>query len=1028
MPTLFGREKEISTLLDAFKRTAHSTVPTSSIQTETDVEDQSPRELVLIGGSSGTGKSALAHTLQPVVVGDGGFFLAGKFELTGRQDPYAAFKAALTPCIDAVLNEEPQNQDNQSQSPNSRLSQLRQAIQVAVAAEGRVLTDMIPSLEKLIGKQEEVTKMSGSEALHRFQYVFCKFCHAISTVVPLVLCLDDLQWGDLASLDLLYDLLLNESNASERGSLLIVATYRDDEVLTKKSSSKGEGELSLDSPFQKISERVCLLALSSSLRLTDIALGALNESSTNDLVAAILDLPSDSTRSLARLVFAKSRGNAFHALQYLRSLIDGGIVSLDPASQQRKWSDRDIQQLSGADDQTLDDLVRQKIENLPNFTQKMLQVASCIGDDVDLSTLSLVFDDSTDDITSSLDLSVHEHLLVYLPDQGRCRFSHDRIRSAVYSCITDSDALSYQIGQKLWSRSSPIVLSASICTIANLVNKGIHKIEHQKERYKVATLNLQAGENAAALHSFPEAADYFRTGIDLLPDVVCWQEEYDITLKLYNADADAELCNQDFNRVALLTSEILRHARNFDDKLAANIAQIYAAGQNGCLNEAMDLGVKVVRQLGVDFPSNPSDFAIVKDLIKTAAVLYGKSDDAIMSLPLMRDERKLTAVHILNMIVLYAVQSGSPFLPLIATKLVQLCLKHGLSKGCAHGFALYSFLVARFNRRQCYRFGRLALTIVEKLRAREMIPCVHSVAFFESNHWVHPLKESFAPLKKSCIQIGLDIGDVEYVCLTSMFQGILAAYSGMPLPKAQVFLMEAADRMTRYKQNNFLQIVNVHLQATCALLRENVPLTNAIQGFAVGDPNHKVASVYRYSWGATLAYFIGDFSEADACVRKRIGLQFDLYAEYTYATDQLYQGLIAVALVRKGSNPRSNVRVCQRCLKMLKCWAKDCPDNFFNKQLLLEAELRSLKSRKAACSQTNNMYGSAYDLASKQGFTQEAALACELAGNYMHSYDHAALATEYWKKAHSLYVEWGGLAKAVHLQKEKGDAFAPSSA
>ena len=109
--------------------------------------------------------------------------------------------------------------------------------------------------------------------------------------------------------------------------------------------------------------------------------------------------------------------------------------------------------------------------------------------------------------------------------------------------------------------------------------------------------------------------------------------------------------------------------------------------------------------------------------------------------------------------------------------------------------------------------------MVKKLRAREMIPCVHLVTFFETNHWVHLVRDSFMPLKK-CIQIGLDMGDVEYVCLTLLFQDILAYYSGVALPKVQQFLMEASDRMTRYKQNNFSLIANVHLQATCALLTQ----------------------------------------------------------------------------------------------------------------------------------------------------------------------------------------------------------------
>jgi predicted ATPase len=324
MDQLIGRSEEWQQLLQAYERTKHSGAkPPRPCQ-----------EFILIRGQAGTGKTALASSLLSTVRNDAGYFLVGKFDLTCRQVPFAAFVSQFNQLTEAILGggELPQLQA-------FRVSFIRKAIQVAVGNEGRVLIDVMPSLERLMGPQQD--PVEGQEAaLHRFPVVFCKFCRAISAIVPLVFFFDDLQWSDNASLDVIQTLIQSPLDAAaySNSSLLLIGAYRDEGMSCESQSSNTESvygsevitaafcgqslNISLHSahstagalPELPLSPHLRLwlnLASQGSLCLTEISLSNLDEISQNELIAAFLELSFDSTAALGSTIFSKSEGNPF---------------------------------------------------------------------------------------------------------------------------------------------------------------------------------------------------------------------------------------------------------------------------------------------------------------------------------------------------------------------------------------------------------------------------------------------------------------------------------------------------------------------------------------------------------------------------------------------------------------------------------------------------------------------------------------------------------------------------------------------
>ena len=203
---LYGRAREIEMLLAAFERVVTGGAP----------------ELVLVSGYSGIGKSSVVNELHKVLVPPRGLFASGKFDQYKRDIPYATLAQAFQSLIRPLLGKS-----------DAELGRWRDALREALGPNGQLMVDLVPALTLIIGEQPPVPALPPQDAQRRFQLVFRRFLGVFARPEhPLALFLDDLQWLDAATLDLLEDLLTQ----SDVRHLMLIGAYRDNEVDVRSSA------------------------------------------------------------------------------------------------------------------------------------------------------------------------------------------------------------------------------------------------------------------------------------------------------------------------------------------------------------------------------------------------------------------------------------------------------------------------------------------------------------------------------------------------------------------------------------------------------------------------------------------------------------------------------------------------------------------------------------------------------------------------------------------------------------------------
>lgn len=995
--TLYGREAEVKALLDAFERVAHGAA-----------------ELMLVAGFSGIGKTAVVNEVHKPIARQRGYFIKGKFDQFNRNIPLSAFVQALRDLMGQLLSES-----------DVQLEIWRAKILDAVGENGQVLIEVIPELEQIIGPQSIAPELSGSAAQNRFNFLFQKFIQLFSTPAhPLVLFLDDLQWADLASLQLL-KLLMNDN-----GHLLVLGAYRDNEV-------------SLAHPFiLTVEELKKVGATVQTLTLTPLIF-----EHVNDLVADTLNCSRSIARPLTELVDRKTQGNPFFITQFLKALHEDGHILFN--RDLRYW-ECDISQVAALSltDNVVEFMALQ-LQKLPAATQNVLKLAACIGNQFDLTTLAIVSEQPKLSTTSTLWKALQEGLIVptnqvYKFFQGAepldahrdanptYRFLHDRIQQAAYSLIPEyqRNITHYQIGKSLLNHISSELWAENIFDIVNHLNQGTKLIATQEEKHKLSKLNLIAGKRALAATAYASAAKYFNSGIQLLElENDCWENQYQLTLSLYQSAVEAEYLTANFARAHTLASVVLEKTTNILDCIKVYEFKIQMHMAEAEMPKSLTVGTSVLELLGVDLNIAP----------EASEIKLPQLSD-IASKPMMQDAQQIAVMQILMAMLAPAYIMQPELIPPMLLTAIDRSLRYGHTSLMAQAYVWYGLFLCGSQKdlEKGYYCGLLALKVLEEFPEQVLECSVNNLFNVFIRPWKEPLINSIEPLEKAR-KIGFETGDIEYSSYATAHRCTYLFLSGRNLEEVQEQQNIALEILHKSKQEHSLGHARIWGQLVANLLQHCADPTQLsgkyfdeaelLPAFCAGGDRSLPFTAYLAK--CILSYLLEDYSTA---ITAAISAEADAEVALGF-TSVIYNLYYSLSLL-SDCNQNKSSKDCQQLVgayqdqlekveinqKLMKSWALFSPENCKHKYELVEAERCRVLGRKI---EAIERYDKAIAGAKANGYIQEEALANELAAKFYLDWNKEKVAQEYLTHAYYGYAQWGAKAKVQDLEHRYPQLLAP---
>ncbi|PSM47054.1 serine/threonine protein kinase [Chroococcidiopsis sp. CCALA 051] len=993
---LYGREREVATLIEAFDRVSRGAT-----------------EMMLVSGYSGVGKSSLVNEVHKPIVGARGYFISGKFDQFKRNIPYASLIQAFQELIRQLLTES-----------SDRIASWQAKLLTALGSNGQIIIDVIPEVERIIGVQPAVPSLGITESQNRFNRVFRQFIHVFTQPEhPLVIFLDDLQWVDLASLKLI-QLLVCDSHSQY---LLLIGAYRDNEV----SSSHP-----LISTLAEMQQAHAVT--------NNIVLQPLQITHTNQLIADTLRTNTTTTKALAELVFKKTQGNPFFLTQLLKSLYQEKLLTFDFDRAGWQWDIHVLQEIDITDNVV--ELMVSQIQKLSPKTQKVLKFAACIGDKFTLDILAIVNEKSLLETAKYLWEALQVNLisplseaykipLVIEPDTSTIllvkplkvsyRFLHDRVQQAAYSLIPDSQkqATHLKIGQLLLKNTAIAERKENIFALVNHLNYGSDLLTLDAEKYELAELNLIAGQKAKAATAYESAMRYFRVGLGLLT-ANSWQNQYELTLALYESAVETAYLNGDFEQMEQWATIVLQQAKTPIDKMKVYEVKIQTCMAQVKQLEAIAIGLQALELLGVRLPQSPSSLDLQHALSRTATNLAGKNIEDLIDLPLMTEVDKLAAIRMLTSLGSPTYQAAPMLFPLVVCEQVNLSLEFGNTPFSAYGYVCYGVILNGIveDVESAYQFGKLALNLVERFNTLELKTSVFFVAGSCTMHGKVHAKETL-PLLLNGYQNGLENGHFEYGGYAAMQRCQYSYFTGQELANLERDMANVSDALLQLKQENALSWNQIFQQSVANLLE---PTQNrcCLLGKAYNEErslpllqkaNDRTGLHYFYINKLILCYLFGEYEQALENAERAVQYLDGVKAFLVVPVFYFYDSLAQIAMYPSASRSQQAQlldRVLHNQEKMQK-WAGHAPMNFQHKYELVEAEQARVLGQYW---QAMESYDRAIVGAKEHGYIQEEALANELAAKFYFLQGRDKIAQVYLVEAYYGYLRWGATAKVKDLE------------
>jgi PAS domain S-box-containing protein len=997
--TVIGRQEETEILVQAFERTIGSS-----------------KELVLISGEAGVGKTVLASQLIRPVTNHSGLFLYGKFDQTSHLNIYKALIEVLEDFCRLVLSE-------------SALSfeRWRDRIQIAVAPHGRLLTDLCPQLENVIGPQPLVRPVDEALARPRFQQAVIRFLHALCQPEhPVVIFLDNLQWITDDS-SLLWQRILSTPSLK---NLLIVGAYR-------------ENELDHGHPLQNWLHEMDM----GRERVTEIRIDNLEWPLIQVLTATALSANPAEISELTTLVYMRTEGNPYFSIELLRALYKDHLLTFNPAEKKWVWDTNGIREY-GLGNNAIEFYIHQ-IASLDEENRKILQYAALIGVRFQSSTLlAIVGHAQAGTLADSLWKAMRANLIRPLDQSYRLlasespgafsaessefapsladileeqilfEFCDNSIQQAVVATLDEYQIMttSLQIGWLLLEKAEQAgqeTLQRNLLSIVEHLNKGGALIQDPAEAVKAAELNLMASEFMRSVAAFTAAIHYLSTGIQFLPKN-SWQDHYVLTVELYTASAELALLNGDLDQVETLALTTGANTHTLLEKVRIMSIRMDSYMIQNQVDRVIELGIAALRLLGFELEVEKLPPSFVETLFQ---------------LPEMTDPKALTVCRFAEALISAAFARSTAWLDQFMYFYLDLLSKFGNPPGASFIYISYAAqLMGQFDQvEQGRQIGRMALEMAERHGPSKNLYAVRFLYYAFIHHWLAPAREGVVPLEENG-QPAFEAGNVRF-SISSQDIGIKnSLFVGYKLDQVRAKYEDAFKRLTSITNLGYNYRMHVWSQVVLRLTGELIPGQEDKNGLfdeqqmLIKAGQNQINKFNLYTAEAFLSLFMRNQARAletsAAAHLYKVGANTHLIlAKHVF--------IYSLALLSQGLDERDisdRLAQVEENLHLLRVWAGLVPQNFIHQLELVEAELARCLGRDE---QAAKSYQQAIQDARRNGYIHESALAAELAAEYYLARAQVPAAIDHLCTAYYAYLAWGASTKVADLINRYPDWLPP---
>ncbi|MCB2217136.1 trifunctional serine/threonine-protein kinase/ATP-binding protein/sensor histidine kinase [Desulfofustis glycolicus] len=987
----FGRNHELSTVICGYDR----------------IGSEVPRAY-LITGASGSGKTSLLLEIQKVLEYRGAIVLRATAEHGRGDTPGAPIIFACRRLLRHLL----------SLDPEQRASWL-DLLLPAFDGQQEQAVAQLPELRELFGTTPAAspdTALAISSNLSIAKTLLAAIDRHFKTLVVIQ---DDLHLVDPETLSVITSFLADR----QRQGLLICSSADPDATAIFADT--------IDEPAGSVSFPVHLELLP----LTDDEIAG--------LLSETLYQPLTDMLGLAHCCREKTGGNPFFLKQFLAQLHESGALAFN--SKSGRW-DYDLPAVMATDvTPNVGELLTRRIAAFPAGQRTVLQYAACIGPRFDLRLLSLVYGNTPQQTLADLAKALNDGLILPAAPQALgpsgtnegntqktdyFRFAHEQIRHAAIALLplATRNALGVRIGSMMQYLSESANHHYPLSDIVGHLNQGISALETDKQRFELATLNLEAAIQAKTSGTTSLYRRLSATALELLP-ASAWTTQYGLTLDVYSEAAEAAARSDLTEESERLFAIVCSRARTAVDSTRVYRTAMQLYRRSDRCREALRTGRTILAALGISLAESPGKHAAAAAFLSARISLFGRSEQALLTMPQMTDPIQASIMEVLLETALAAYQIRPALLPIISLTSIRLSLAHGHHRVASIiGYPIFGALLCSAGTRQ-YRLGSRYGQLALDLQKRSGIPAhpfsVHLVST-DITHWHRHLRHSQDSLQQACRQQYYHSESESAAlcavgCFATMFflgrslTGVLEETA--PYRRH----IDTASSGVRYRQMMLEQtIANLRGRTSDPSIFSGLHYDGIRMSSLLQHGDDRTTLFFFHQLGQLLAYLFGNYERAEQHGSKALALIDGVRSSFLLPIFLFIHTLTLLAICRDPHHTgrRSRWTAINTGIQKMRRWGETSPKNYRHRYHLLCAERHRITDQREAAA---HHYEQAISLARQNGYQQDAALGYELAAAFYLASGRPLVARSYLGEALHHYRQWEAEALVDHLRKHSAD-------